>query len=176
MSGGFKCEDQNTTRGKSLGFHWDENYGENQESESGRTTAKITRRNKLPWISTVSYMSDLGAPTVAVPVSPFDIEQSLPKSKEHFENDENELIVSEGYVSFPKIGKHMVFNGHYLHGVPAELVDEEGVPLRNFDGAGATVKSENKPYLRVTFFGKYMDQYGSPEQCLAQFAAYSNHM
>ena len=127
----------NTPKGKSLGFHWDENYGENQESESGRTTAKITRRNKLPWISTVSYMSDLGAPTVAVPVSPFDIEQSLPKSKEHFENDENELIVSEGYVSFPKIGKHMAFNGHYLHGVPAELVDEEGAPLRNFDGAGA---------------------------------------
>ena len=166
MSGGFKCEDQTPRKVKSLGFHWDENYGENQESESGRTTAKITRRNKLPWISTVSYMSDLGAPTVAVPVSPFDIEQSLPKSKEHFENDENELIVSEGYVSFPKIGKHMAFNGHYLHGVPAELVDEEGAPLRNFDGAGAMVKSENKPYLRVTFLVNIWINTGPPNSVL----------
>ena len=60
----------------------------------------------------------------------------------------------------------MAFNGHYLHGVPAELVDEEGVPLRNFDGAGATVKSENKPYLRVTFLVNIWINTGPPNSVL----------
>ena len=149
----------NTPKGTSLGFHWDENYGENQGMDLERR--KITRRNKLPWLSTVSYMSDLGAPTVAVPISPFDVEQSLPKSK-GLENDDNELIVSEGYVSFPKLGKHMAFNGHYLHGVPAELVDEEGNPLSTFDGADARGRSQDKPYLRVTFLVNIWINTGPP--------------
>ena len=152
------------SKGTSLGFHWDENY----EDESGNSSV-VTRRNKLPWLSTVSYLCDKGAPTVAVPISPFQVEEQLPKNEE--QDNDSKLQVAEGYVSFPKIGKHIAFKGHYLHGVPSELVDDSGDPLDAFHrkkhiGVGAMQKETSK-YIRITFLVNIWINTGPPNSVLA---------
>ncbi len=153
------------SKGTSLGFHWDENY---EDDESGNSSV-VTRCNKLPWLSTVSYLCDKGAPTVAVPISPFQVEENLPKNKE--QDNDGELQVAEGYVSFPKIGKHIAFKGHYLHGVPSELVDDSGDPLDAFhreknSDVGAMRKEKTNKYIRITFLVNIWINTGPPNSVL----------
>jgi hypothetical protein len=57
-----------------------------------------------PALSTVTYLSDSGAPTVILN-NLTDMPVGSP--------------IKEGYVSHPQSGKHIVFDGRFLHGVPA---------------------------------------------------------
>jgi len=69
-----------------------------------------------PYLSTVTYLTDLGAPTMVV------------NCRVNYAN--GEWIVPEenveGFVSWPKQGKHLSFDGRFLHAAPPDLM-EHGV-------------------------------------------------
>lgn len=82
-----------------VGLHWDKDYG--QEAESGD--------NITPWVATVTYLSEVGAPTFTLPRScPERVGEPL----------DDGTPVRRGFLSFPKPGKHMSFPGSWLHGAP----------------------------------------------------------
>jgi hypothetical protein len=145
-------------KGTSLGFHWDENYGEDDGS-SGVKSGSITDRNRLPWLATVSYLCNRGAPTVAMPVSKFQAEEQLPAG-----GLDGEIGIKEGYVSFPSKGKHMAFKGHWLHGVPSELVDEDGAPRKAAAPNEETGVAGEETYLRCTFLVNIWINTGAPNE------------
>eukprot|EP00554_Chaetoceros_debilis_P015802 CAMPEP_0194119938 /NCGR_PEP_ID=MMETSP0150-20130528/41352_1 /TAXON_ID=122233 /ORGANISM="Chaetoceros debilis, Strain MM31A-1" /LENGTH=416 /DNA_ID=CAMNT_0038811817 /DNA_START=18 /DNA_END=1264 /DNA_ORIENTATION=- len=67
-----------------------------------------------PHISTVTYFSDIGAPTMALNyrVNIFTGEYESPS--------ETEAV--EAYFSWPKRGKHLSFDGKFLHAAPSNLL------------------------------------------------------
>ena len=66
-----------------------------------------------PHISTVTYMSDSGAPTLALnnTVNPFTGEYLSPSEQ-------------SAYLSWPKQGKHLSFDGRFLHAAPSNLMEK----------------------------------------------------
>ena len=68
-----------------------------------------------PHISTVTYLTDLGAPTMVVS------KRVHPMTGEYIHEADNPV---EGYVSWPKRGKHLSFDGRYLHAAPSDLMIE----------------------------------------------------
>jgi len=86
--------------GDDVGWHWDRDYGLEADTDF-----------KLhPHMSTVTYLSRAGAPTVML-----DICEAA--------RDEELVEASHAIVSLPRIGKHVVFDGRWLHGAPSELSD-----------------------------------------------------
>ena len=69
-----------------------------------------------PHLSTVTYLTNIGAPTMILPCLA-DCSSGAPE----FRQMEGEA----GYVSCPKIGKHLSFDGRLLHAAPSELVKPE---------------------------------------------------
>ena len=88
-----------------------------------------------PFLSTVTYLSDCGAPTVILPVW----HPACPQPQSVTSLAQQGDVAT---VSFPRVGKHLVFDGRRLHGCPAgfELLDDEAT-----DGAGAVAP----PHARV---------------------------
>ena len=84
---------------------YDRDYG--LESECGL--------HVYPYKGTVTYFSDLGAPTLifvdgkGTEMAAEDIEGSLDSSYA---------------MSFPQIGKHISFDGRCLHGAPVDMLPE----------------------------------------------------
>ena len=68
--------------------------------------------NVHPHISTVTYMTGAGAPTLV-------LQQRCPV--EYDAVPEAFGSISEGWLSYPLPGKHMSFDGRFLHGAPASL-------------------------------------------------------
>jgi len=67
---------------------------------------------KTPYVATVTYLTNLGPPTVVLEQPP------VAKSVE-------ELEIEKGVVSFPEVGKHLAFRGDFLHGVPSGYMHDE---------------------------------------------------
>ena len=78
------------------GFHYDKD----------ESAASNKQRMIFPSLSTITYLTDGGAPTVI-----------LNQTTNQFGNDEVPAVPSEGYLSFPATGKHIHFNGKAQHGV-----------------------------------------------------------
>lgn len=78
-----------------IGWHWDRDYG-----LEGDTGYKLH-----PHLGTVTYLSNVGAPTMV-------LQDAIEGSGDR---------VSGLHVSFPKVGKHMAFDGRWLHGAPSDL-------------------------------------------------------
>ena len=83
--------------GEAIGFHWDRD----------ETYADVTKQNVHPHVATVTYLSDHGAPTMIL--------EQLPIAK-------GTCSIPKAYLSHPKLGKHVSFDGRMLHGVPPELM------------------------------------------------------
>jgi len=71
-----------------------------------------------PHISTVTYLTDLGAPTMVLskrvdPMSGAYVTDA---------DDAGSMSNVDGLVSFPKQGKHLSFDGRYLHAAPSDLL------------------------------------------------------
>ena len=100
-------------RGDGVGFHWD------KDEDLVDAQALIV----TPHVSTVTYLTDHGAPTLA-----------LDKGTPQLAGDD--AVASEGgaplyhtpirrgALSFPKVGKHFQFDGGWLHGALASLVPD----------------------------------------------------
>jgi hypothetical protein len=85
------------------GFHYDKD----------ESAASNKQRMIFPSMSTITYLTDGGAPTVI-----------LNQTTNQFGNDEVPAVPSEGYLSFPVAGKHLHFNGHAQHGVAGPVCQE----------------------------------------------------
>jgi hypothetical protein len=98
------------------GFHWDRDYG--LEGQQGIYIH--------PHIGTVSYLSDVGAPTLMFQhVSPL------------MSNESKCGDVKALHISYPKVGKHISFDGRLLHGVPVEFLPAEAQASSSNENGGA---------------------------------------
>ena len=124
-----------------ISFHWDKDED-----------LRLAMGGNLyihPHLSTVTYLTDLGAPTTALnyridPTSGVYIEPSS--------QDEN----PSAYISWPKQGKHLSFDGRLLHAAPGDLLKRgEFVQQCNFDTTGISDEKEKhvvqRRHRRVTF-------------------------
>jgi len=101
-----------------IGWHWDKDYALEDRGV-----------NIFPHISTVTYLSS-GLPTVVVE------KRAPPYSNEDQDTDEVDYTGCAGAlaaVSCPKLGKHLSFDGRFLHGTNSEL-------LQLFDSSGNNVR------------------------------------
>eukprot|EP00593_Proboscia_inermis_P003315 CAMPEP_0171299416 /NCGR_PEP_ID=MMETSP0816-20121228/8238_1 /TAXON_ID=420281 /ORGANISM="Proboscia inermis, Strain CCAP1064/1" /LENGTH=418 /DNA_ID=CAMNT_0011775199 /DNA_START=197 /DNA_END=1453 /DNA_ORIENTATION=+ len=75
-----------------------------------------------PHVSTVTYLTDIGSPTMVVENAVVDI--STGKLRE--EPQGNLLLKKSAFLSWPRRNKHLSFDGRFLHAAPSDLM-EEGV-------------------------------------------------
>ena len=109
-----------------IGFHWDRDY--DLEADQGLYIH--------PHVATVTYLSHDGAPTLVTShASP--LLASEPLTADH---------VDEAVASWPRLGRHLVFDGRLLHGAPASLA---APPPAGGRGKGAA-RSE-APRKRISF-------------------------
>eukprot|EP00039_Didymoeca_costata_P029614 m.25525 g.25525 ORF g.25525 m.25525 type:complete len:437 (-) comp7712_c0_seq1:11-1321(-) len=120
-------------QGHSIGFHWDRD-----EVLADKEPGNI----KHPIVATVTYLTDIGAPTVVFDVTPLP----YPSKREGVLTTETD----SGFLSHPAPGKHIAFDGRLLHGVPEELMirskKNTEKPKRR-----KTVTSPNLEKNRITF-------------------------
>lgn len=81
-----------------------------------------------PWLSTVTYLSPNGAPTLLLPV----VADARGRARLPADGMDAALL------SFPLRGKHLAFDGRLLHGCPRQL---------------ARCSPGSEDYTRVTFLG-----------------------
>lgn len=100
-----------------------------------------------PHISTVTYLSDSGAPTMALNyrVNTFTGEYVSPADTESV----------DAYLSWPKKGKHLSFDGRYLHAAPSNFMERGAFEEQTKVSEEVKDESERKRLLRrqrrVTF-------------------------
>ncbi len=96
----FRGPESEHEYGESIGFHWDKD-----EFLADQTVAPPFVH---PQISTVLYLSEVGSPTLIL---------------EHRVSSSSAIeSVSRAHLSHPAYGKHVSFDGRFLHGVPAQLL------------------------------------------------------
>ena len=90
--------------GASIAFHFDCDEG----------TFSATGELIPPWLSTITYLGEAGAPTLILPATPDaagDVVATTVKNG----------ASTGAFVSYPRQGKHLAFPGTLLHGCPAGL-------------------------------------------------------
>jgi hypothetical protein len=104
--------DDNDLAKSGISFHWD-------KDEDFRL---LTGGSMYihPHVSTVTYLTDLGAPTMVLS------KRVDPMSGSYITDVDDDGNVSdvEGLVSFPRQGKHLSFDGRYLHAAPSDLLKD----------------------------------------------------
>lgn len=132
--------DDNDMAKSGISFHWD-------KDEDLRLMCGGTMYIH-PHLSTVTYLTDLGAPTVVLS------KRVDPMTGLYRQEESSEMV--EGLVSWPRKGKHLSFDGRYLHAAPSDLM-EEGVfeEQCKFDAAEDMDEKDKKVlarrHRRVTF-------------------------
>lgn len=85
-----------------------------------------------PELSTVTYLSGCGAPLVVFSTTSNEGQSSEEEELTEEESEQSSLkqsddptqaLPSHGWICFPRVGRHVAFDGRLLHGVPAELLD-----------------------------------------------------
>ncbi|GMH55409.1 hypothetical protein TrRE_jg11814 [Triparma retinervis] len=88
-----------------IGFHYDKD----------EAYASLQMRMSFPVLSTITYLTDVGAPTLILNQTSLDGSVEYPE------------VPSEGFLSYPKKNRHVIFRGDLNHGVSKTLsLDEEG--------------------------------------------------
>lgn len=129
-----------------ISFHWDKD--EELRILCGGNTYVHSH------LSTVTYLTDYGAPTLALNcrVDPLTGEWILPTSSED-SYDKNQTY--EAFLSWPHRGKHLSFDGRFLHAAPPDLM-EDGMFERQCSFVASSSEPESARLLqrrhrRVTF-------------------------
>lgn len=119
-----------------ISFHWD------KDEELRIHTGMFIH----PHISTVTYMTDIGAPTFVIDKR-VDYISGVPIA-------EQEGNVPNGFCSWPKSGKHLSFDGRYLHAAPSDFM-EKGAFQKQCQVPNVTkeadLKSAQRYHRRITF-------------------------
>jgi hypothetical protein len=114
-----------------IGFHWDRDYG--AEEERGE--------HIYPKFATVTYVSKEGGPTVVM-------------DKAGTDSSDEPLIgsVQRFAASRPLVGKHIAFDGSLLHAAPSDFgVESEGSDNGSGPGSEESEDDSDEGPLRVTF-------------------------
>eukprot|EP00039_Didymoeca_costata_P008715 m.115389 g.115389 ORF g.115389 m.115389 type:complete len:445 (+) comp14201_c0_seq2:212-1546(+) len=90
---------QNRKVTDNIGFHYDKDEG----------IASEQMRMVYPRISTVTYLTSSGSPTMILDMITPDGNGNVPQ------------VAEDGYLSFPRKNKHITFSGRLMHGVIGEL-------------------------------------------------------
>jgi len=126
-----------------IGMHWDKDYA-----------LEAADVNVHPQIGTVTYFSSAGAPTFfARKRTPTFFRESVAGAFEDFETDRDAAFRrvkprhsnANAFLSFPAFGKHVAFDGRWLHGALPELSQ------KNKNETSPSRKSANERRERVTF-------------------------
>lgn len=80
---------------EAIGFHYDKD----------EAMASIQGKMKMPLVSTVTYLTSIGAPTLILNQTTIDGNMEVPE------------VPEEGYLSYPKPNRHIMFSGDLQHGV-----------------------------------------------------------
>lgn len=80
---------------ETIGFHYDKD----------EAMASIQGKMKMPLVSTVTYLTSVGAPTLILNQTTIDGNMEVPE------------VPEEGYLSYPKPNRHIMFSGDLQHGV-----------------------------------------------------------
>lgn len=124
---------QRRTLKEDIGFHHDKD----------EAMASLQHTMKFPEVSTVTYLTGLGAPTVIFNQTTPDGNGAMP------------ITPRRGVISYPKENRHLRFQGNLQHGVPAFL-NPDHVELR-----GASSKNE-----RITFLVNWWHEQPMPPNCI----------
>lgn len=113
--------------GDEVGMHFDADYGLEDQAP-----------NLLlhPRLATVTYLSDCGAPTVVLnrrSPPPNDAEKKSLAG-----------LVDKGWLSHPKVGKHIAFDGRLLHGAPATFFPGRSLWGQSVDGGNVNPPPNKK--------------------------------
>ena len=103
-------DDQDMAK-EGISFHWDKD--EDLRILCGGDTYVH------PHLSTVTYLTDIGAPTLTmnIRVNQMTGDYIMPGGTE---GDDK----VQGFLSWPKFGKHLCFDGRYLHAAPSDIMEE----------------------------------------------------
>lgn len=139
----------------SVGLHWD------KDEHLRATTADVSH----PLLSTVTYLCSSGAPTIVFdhcidgkssnavpdPDGGSDIHSSA-ESKAATTASATNASIHNLFLSWPRVSKHIAFDGRLLHGAPGELAAEEleRAAFGN-ENAGEEEEDEEEMSERVTF-------------------------
>jgi hypothetical protein len=101
-----------------ISFHWDKD--EDLRLLCGGNTYVH------PHLSTVTYLTDFGAPTLAFNIRIHSLtgEWIMPNCRSDKMDSGFEQSKVKGFLSWPKFGKHLSFDGRYLHAAPADLMEK----------------------------------------------------
>ena len=97
-----------------------------------------------PHLSTVTYLTSIGAPTMVV-------EKRVDLSGQIVDEKEPDGSSSPicGSVSWPRKGKHLCFDGRYLHAAPTDLLEEGAFDKQcKFDAPSDISEKERKVLAR----------------------------
>lgn len=92
-----------------IGWHWDRDYGLEEE-------ASIRLH---PHLASVTYLTDGGAPTTVL--------EAIEPPEGDGGGASQPLRVTAAYLSRPRVGKHIAFDGRWLHAAPSELRGTLGI-------------------------------------------------
>ncbi|KAI2510806.1 hypothetical protein MHU86_3592 [Fragilaria crotonensis] len=149
-----KNDDDDDMSKSGIAFHWDKDE-ELRQLAGGNLYIH-------PHISTVTYLTSIGAPTMVCHRRIHPLTGDWIK----MDDDDNEQDASvangssEGYLSWPKLGKHLSFDGGYLHAAPPDLLQkgqfERQCQMPHSNGIVPTVDHDEQIRLvrrrrRVTF-------------------------
>jgi hypothetical protein len=109
-----------------------------------------------PHLSTVTYLTAIGAPTIVAEgfrinnlsgewIPPVDLE---PSNDGAATTDEASRVAA--FVSWPAVGKHLSFDGRYLHAAPFDL-QQPGAFAKQYQVPVDTDKVQRRRYRRCTF-------------------------
>ncbi|GMH82051.1 hypothetical protein TL16_g09132 [Triparma laevis f. inornata] len=91
-----------------VGVHFDRDYG-----------MEGFGLNVHPHVASVTYMTDIGGPTIVTP------HMSGVEAGSDFSGTQDSL-----FLSYPEKGKHMAFDGRFLHAAPSDLIPEKSKGFR----------------------------------------------
>ena len=126
-----------------IGWHWDKDY---DMEDCGV--------NLCPHLGTVTYFSDIGAPTFVLEKTPNSVMRGFNPSAQQ---KERKVEISHGFLCWPAVGKHMVFDGRFLHGAPSDLQvgpkPAEGPQMANDPHGSVSFKRKKRKMFgkRTTF-------------------------
>eukprot|EP00559_Dactyliosolen_fragilissimus_P005903 CAMPEP_0184861282 /NCGR_PEP_ID=MMETSP0580-20130426/5998_1 /TAXON_ID=1118495 /ORGANISM="Dactyliosolen fragilissimus" /LENGTH=529 /DNA_ID=CAMNT_0027358709 /DNA_START=46 /DNA_END=1635 /DNA_ORIENTATION=- len=119
-------EDEDEEENDEVGMHFDADYGLEEQ---------IPNFMVHPRIATVTYLSNIGAPTLV-------LEKQSPPPKD-IEKKTLGGNIQNGWLSCPLMGKHIAFDGRLLHGAPATFFPNV-YPLDQNDNNDPTIQTQSK--------------------------------
>ena len=123
-----------TSTDPSIGLHWDTD--EEWKSHHGEHIP--------PWLSTVTYLGSVGAPTIVLPLAADRFGKAVQPPPS--------ASAAGAFVSYPRPGKHLAFDGRLLHGAPYALTTARAPEVRGA-GEGADRRATRTTFLANVWLG-----------------------